>query len=198
MLHLRGRTSDVVVDISTGVPVIVHWGAQLEDSFDPAALDRPLVHGSADVIAPLSLVPEHGSGFPGRPGLLGHRPDGTAWAPRFAAAGHDVHGSRLVVRARDDVAALALTVTLELDHTLVVWAELTNEGTADYLLCALTVTLPVPQRAAELGAFTGRWAREMQPVRTTWLHGSHTIENRPRSDLARAPPARVRRHAGTR
>ena len=178
MLHLRGRTSDVVVDLSVGAPVVVHWGTTLADTFDASAVDRPLVHGAADVVAPLSVVPEHGSGFPGRPGLLGHRHGGTAWAPRFVPAGHDLDGSRLVVRARDDVAGLGLTVTFELDHALVLRAELTNDGADDYLLDALAVTLPLPQHAAELGLFRGRWAREMEPTRVAWTDGSHSIENR--------------------
>jgi alpha-galactosidase len=178
MIHLRGRTSDVVVDISTGTPTIVHWGTPLAGPFDPAAIDRPLAIGSADSVAPLSTVPEHGSGFTGRPGLLGHRRRGTAWAPRFSPGGHELDGSRLVVHARDEVAGLALTVTFQLDHVLVARAELTNEGTDRYLLDALTVTLPVPQHAGELGTFDGRWTRELHPVRRHWPSGAHTVENR--------------------
>ena len=168
----------MVVDLAAGAPVIVHWGAPLKEMPDPAAIERPVVHGSADVVAPLSVVPEHGSGFPGRPGLLGHRPGGRSWAPRFAAAGHELEGTQLVVRTCDKVAGLRLTVTFELDHALVMWAELLNEGSDVYSLDALTLTLPVPQHAAELGMFSGRWTREMQPLRVTWEHAAHTIENR--------------------
>ena len=46
MFHLRGAHTDVVIDESYGVPVIVHWGAPLGDA-DPAsivaALGRTLV-----------------------------------------------------------------------------------------------------------------------------------------------------------
>ncbi|HEY5664711.1 MAG TPA: alpha-galactosidase [Ilumatobacter sp.] len=184
MIHLRGATCDVVVDVSTGPPVIVYWGAPIADA---AVLDvagrRPLVHGAPDVVAPLSVVPEHGSGHTGRPGLLGHRRRGTAWAPRFGAptdgAAFEHDGNRLVVHACDDVAMLALTVTFELDHALVVQAELTNTSPDQrYLLDALTITLPVPQHAAELGTFTGRWTRELHPVRVAWPHGAFTSENR--------------------
>ncbi len=179
MIHLRGRSSDVLVEITSGVPTVVHWGAPLPAEFDPAALQRPLVQGSPDVVAPISVVPEHGSGFAGRPGLRGHRRRGTAWSPRFSPAGHEVVGTRLVVHARDEVAALALDVTFELDEALVVWAELTNtSATERYLLDALTVTLPVPERAGELGSFTGRWTREFHPVRVEWPHGAWSVENR--------------------
>ena len=91
MLHLRGRTSDVVIDVDRGVPVVLHWGAPLgraDLDLVAATLDRPVVHGSPDVVAPIGVVPEHGSGHPGRPGLLGHRRRGTAWAPRCSPAGY--------------------------------------------------------------------------------------------------------------
>ncbi len=187
MIHLRGRTSDVLVDVSTGAPTIVHWGAPIDRLGDiddlTAVIERPLVHGSADVVGPLPVVPEHGSGHTGRPGLLGHRRRGTAWAPRFAApidgVGYELDGNRLVVHSRDEIAGLDLDVTFELDHTLLVWAELTNTSTDErYLLDALTITLPVPQHAGELGSFAGRWTREFHPVRIPWSHGAHTTENR--------------------
>ncbi|MDY7106846.1 MAG: alpha-galactosidase [Actinomycetota bacterium] len=181
MIHLHGRDHDVVVDVDSGTPTIVHWGAPLADDDADAlarALDRPLVFGSADAIAPVALVPEHGSGFTGRPGLRGSRPGGRAWAPRFAPVDHEVTGSRLRVTARDDVAELTLTVVLELDDALVMWAEVTNTGPDDYSLDALTLTLPVPERAGEIGSFTGRWTRELQPVRTPWPHGAVSVENR--------------------
>ncbi len=108
LIHLRGRSSDVVVDLSHGAPVIVYWGAPLVADADPAvfvvATERPLLNGSPDVVAPIAVVPEHGSGFPGRPGLLGHRRRGTAWAPRFGSAEHEQQDNRLIVTARDPVA----------------------------------------------------------------------------------------------
>ena len=75
-----------MLDESAGVPVVLHWGAPLGD-VDPStvavALARPQVAGGLDVVAPVSILPEHGSGWGGRPGLAGHRKGGTAWSPRF-------------------------------------------------------------------------------------------------------------------
>lgn len=173
----------MVVALSHGAPVIVHWGAPLPDgtvaASVAAALDRPVVHGAPDLVAPISIVPEHGSGFPGRPGLLGRRRSGAGWAPRFRPAGHTLRGNRLSVAARDDVAGLELTTTIELDYALTVQVEVANTSNCErYLLDGLGVTLPVPQRAAELATFTGRWTREFHPVRTPWTHGAWTAENR--------------------
>ena len=68
MIHLRGSSTDVVVDESAGVPAIVHWGEPLGDvdlTSLTVALQRPLAHGGLDVIAPASIVPAHGAVGPG-------------------------------------------------------------------------------------------------------------------------------------
>ncbi len=87
LVDLGGNDSSFVVDPSVGGGVLVHWGATIGADGDvaatAAALTMPPTTGSLDVVAPMALVPEHGSGFPGRPGLSGHRSDGRAWAPRF-------------------------------------------------------------------------------------------------------------------
>lgn len=182
MIHLRGRGTDMVVDLSHGVPQVMHWGPQLSELDEAgvaAATQRPVVHAAPDVVAPISVVPEHGSGFPGRPGLLGSRPGGRDWAPRFRPAGHTLDGAQLTVEARDDVACLALTTVMALDHALSVRVELTNLSPDEaYRLDGLSITVPLPERACELLTFTGRWSGEFQMDRTPWLRGAHTAENR--------------------
>jgi alpha-galactosidase len=183
MIHLRGRGTDLLVDLDYGTPVIAYWGQPLDDHIDTAAwaqsASRPAVPGEPAIAAPISVVPEHGTGFAGRPGLAGHRPCGTAWAPRFQPAGHTVDGSHLTVTSHDDVADLTLTVRFDLDNALAVRAELVNTSPSDtYQLNGLSITLPIPEFASELGTFTGRWTREFQPVRVPWPHGSFLVENR--------------------
>ena len=182
MIHLRGRGADVLVDLSHGVPVIVHWGAHLSEPDGEAvavALERPVVNAAPDTVAPVSVVPEHGSGFPGRPGLLGARPDGRDWAPRFRPAGHALDDGCLTVEAHDDVAGLGLTATMTLDQALSVRVEVTNLSQDEpYRLQGLSVTLPVPQQACELLTFSGRWSREFQALRVPWPRGAHIVESR--------------------
>ncbi len=179
--HLRGVGSDVVVDTSTGVPTIVHWGAPLGDvdlESVLAAVARPVNQGSIDVVAPASVVPEHGSGWQGRPGLSGHRRGGTAWAPRFSPTSVERTERGLVVTASDPTAELRLVTRIEIHDALVVQCSLTNTSGSRYLLDQLSVTLPLPLHASDLLTFSGRWSRELHPVRSTWSVGSVVIENR--------------------
>ncbi|MET0910472.1 MAG: alpha-galactosidase [Ilumatobacteraceae bacterium] len=183
LVHLSNGTTDVVVDLATGVPTIVHWGAPHGDDADLAAtrraLDRPRPNGELDAVAPISIVPEHGSGFHGRPGLAGRRGRGVGWSPRFGPAGEPTVTERTIVAAAEDrVAGLRLVTTIELDDVLRVATELTNIAERRYSLDALTVTLPVPAQAAELLRFDGRWAREFQVQRMAWTGGAILAENR--------------------
>jgi len=186
-LHLRGARAEAVVDCSSGAPVILHWGAPLGGGAEvaardlaaiSAALERPLTGGMLDAVAPVSVVPEHGSGFPGRPGLLGHRRRGTAWAPRFAPSSVEERPGGVVVVAVDDVAELGLTTEISLDEVLRVRCTLTNHGSSRYLLDQLSVTLPLPQHASELLTFQGRWLREAHGRRVRWDAGAVAVENR--------------------
>lgn len=191
MIHLRGATSDVVVDAAHGVPVIVHWGAPLGD-VDPTntarALGRPHLPVGLDVPGPTSLVPEHGSGFQGRPGLTGHRHSGTAWAPRFAVeAVTPVEGGVEVVSV-DPVAELRLVCTLTLGEVLRVRTRVANLGDTPYQLSGLHPTLPLPAHASELLTFDGRWIREFHPVRREWGSGSWLAEDRSGRTSHEHPP----------
>ena len=182
-----------MVDLADGVPVILHWGQALGSAADLAALDaavdRPVVAGAMDGVAPLSVVPLHADGFPGRPGLFGRRPGGHSWAPRFVPAGDRIDGNTLLVDAVDERAGLSLCVAIDLGDVLAVSATLTNaDPTTRYVLDGLTLTLPLPQHADELLTFDGRWAREFHPVREHWPRGAHTIENRRGRTSHEAPP----------
>ena len=181
MIHLRGARADVVIDTASGVPTIVHWGAPLgavDDASLIAALERPIAHGMLDTVPPVAVVPEHGSGYPGRPGLLGHRRGGTAWSARFVPAGVSPIDGGVVVHAVDTVARLRLDTQIHLDEVLCVQCTLTNTATTRYLLDQLSITVPVPSYATDLLGFTGRWTRELQPAREVWTHGSRLVENR--------------------
>ncbi len=189
-VHLRAGDTDVVVDLDRGVPVIAHWGRPIaEPEAIGRALELPVVGSSLDAAVAMSVVPEHGSGWDGRPGLHAHRADGRDWSPRFRPAGHDQESdSRIVVRCEDPVARLALEVTIELADALVVRASLENRGDDELFLDALTITLPVPEHAAELLTMSGRWTREFQVERGEWPAHGHLVENRRGRTSLQSPP----------
>ena len=182
LVRLTGTGTDVVVDVATSTPTVVHWGAPLGDDADldalRDALDRPTVAGSTGPVAPVSMVPLHADGFVGRPGLVGHRGGGRDWSPRFVPTAHRVEGNLLTIESADDVAELALTTTIRLDDVLAVSSTVTNVGSRRYSLDALTITLPFADAADELLTFDGRWAREFHPVRRVWSDGAVVSENR--------------------
>lgn len=180
---LTNGTVAVVADVATGVPTIVHWGEALQPADLAglgAALSRGVPNAELDTVAPIAIVPEHGSGFFGRAGLQGHRADGTAWAPRFAAGTTEQTDVSLVTTATDDVAGLTITTDLRLHASGVLDMQTTvqNTGVGAYQLEGLTMTVPLPGRADEVLGFAGRWSNEYQPYRHRLSGGMLSSENR--------------------
>ncbi|QGN49878.1 alpha-galactosidase [Micromonospora sp. WMMC415] len=214
ILHLRRARTSLVLDArGPGLPRVVHWGADLGPLTDGdlatlvAATVPPVVPSSFDAPTVLSLLPEPGAGWSGRPALAGHR-DGAAWCTAFRLAGVDVDDgpepsrvaaggeavrvpdgerdhdgagtARVTVRASDPAAGLSLAVELTLDPhgVLTVRHRLRNDGTTGYELRELTPVLPVPAVATELLDLTGRWCRERSPQRHPWSMGTWVREGR--------------------
>jgi len=137
---------------------------------------------------PCPLLPEHGAGWFGRPGLTGHRLDtgggypaaGRDWSPRFRPARieHDQHRAR--VEAADTVAGLRLVTEIEAvpggairgRHTL------TNTGRLPYLVDSLELVFPLPGQVGEVLDFTGRPTAERIPQRHQLTDGLWLREGR--------------------
>ncbi|HEY2297345.1 MAG TPA: alpha-galactosidase [Jatrophihabitans sp.] len=142
-------------------------------------LDRPddglpivrRIGGPADAVALTAhrgtpLLIEHSRGSYARPGLRGHRGDGTAWSTRFVTRSVDASDT-LVIEAADEAAGLELRTEVEAMTGGALRARhvLTNTGRDDYILDGLDVTVPIPDRCIELLDFTGRHERERTPQR---------------------------------
>jgi alpha-galactosidase len=136
-------------------------------------------------VRPCSLLPEHGAGWFGRPGLSGYRlgqgaaepAAGRDWSPLFrptrfeharsepAPSEHGTHSAR--VEAADQTAGLELVTEIEAvpggairgRHTL------TNTGRQPYVVDSLDVVFPLPGRIGEVLDFTGRQIAERIPQR---------------------------------
>ena len=202
-LVLRAEGVSVVLDLTHGcLPAVVHWGADLGELTvaDVAAMVRTGVHSIVanivDEPVRVAVVPEHHTGWLGRPGLSGSRSGGD-WSPRFiatrlvvdgvevdASASHPTLVSKglgsLEVTAGDEIAGLTLLLRIELTAggLLRSQAELRNTGTQPYQLDDLVLAYPVPPVARELFDLAGRWGRERTPQRRALTVGTHLREGR--------------------
>jgi alpha-galactosidase len=193
----------VLIDVSDGrLPVIVHWGddigEQTGDSFaqQTEAGILPPAPNLVDDPVSLGVLPEHWTGWVGRPGISGSR-QGKDWSPKFVSTAVRVDGTELdaseglptvvnagrasvEVEAEDTVAGLRLTLTLELTvgGLLRGQAVLTNTGSGPYALNDLVLSYPVPQQAREILDFAGRWGKERTPQRRPLGVGIHLREGR--------------------
>jgi alpha-galactosidase len=200
---MRAEGVSVVIDLVAGrLPAIVHWGADLGelDAADVAALVLSGVHpigpNLVDEPGRVALLPEHHTGWTGRPGLSGSR-DGKDWSPRFVTTGLVVDGIEVAasamepslvslgtgvveVIAADPDAGLGLTLRIELaaGGLLRSRAELANTGSGSYQLDDLVLAYPAPSVAVELFDFAGRWGRERVPQRRALGMGTHLREGR--------------------
>jgi len=142
----------------------------------PAAGLRP--DDAAALLAPArpcSLLPEHGEGWFGRPGLSGHRLDtragypaaGRDWSPRFRPTRSEHEGRRARVEAADAAAGLRLVTEIEAvpGGSLRARHTLTNTGAQPYVVDSLEVVFPLPGHVGEVLDFTGRQTAERIPQR---------------------------------
>jgi alpha-galactosidase len=194
---LESAGVQAILDFPDGLlPELVHWGQPVPGLTATAAdaliaASKPLA-GPNDVDEParVALLPEHATGWTGRPGLQGSRA-GAAWSTRFVTTSVTLDGTpvegyassgpgTVVVEAVDEEAALGLTLRIELlpSGLLRARAAVTNLGDGAYTVDGLTIAFPVPAEASELLDFAGRWGRERAPQRLPFRVGSHFRENR--------------------
>ena len=186
VVHLRRGGTSVVLRLDPQVlPCVLHWGPDLGD-LAPDDLDGLLLAARLPVSdsamyrqETVSILPQHSSGWLGRPGLLGNR-DGAAWSVAFDEVTHRVDeagvdtwlegpddGVRLVSVGIDHACGLEVTTELRLlaSGLVALRATVTNRGTDRYEVNHLEPALPVPDEAQELLDMTGRHAHERVPQR---------------------------------
>ena len=88
-VSLRGDDVAVLLDLTDSrLPALLHWGADLGDLSEAdaralrAAAVPPVAPNQPDVPLRLAILPEHHTGWTGRPGISGSRA-GRGWSPRF-------------------------------------------------------------------------------------------------------------------
>jgi alpha-galactosidase len=198
MLHLATVSTSVVLDLRWGVPFIVHWGGPVDDAEAQRLVNdvsQPPRAGVIDRPALATIVPLHGDGWLGHPGLLGRHRGGSDWAPRFQPTHVEHHmntdGSiSATVTAADVHAELRLVTEVELlaSGLFSVAVRLHNDSHMKYLLDELSVTLPLPSPATQLTTFHGRWCGEFQAQSFEWPVGAWVGENRTGRTSHEQPP----------
>ncbi len=181
IVRLQSLTTDLVIRCQPRAE-IVYWGPHLAHfcAEDIQSLQRPVANGRLDIDTPLTLAAENGSGLFGSPGIDGHRQGQDAF-PIFETEAVTELDNGVQILARDPVAGLLLCSELRLhpkSGVLQIRHGLTNQRSAPWQLSRFAVTLPIPERAAEVMAFHGRWIREFQPHRVLLAHGGYQQENR--------------------
>jgi alpha-galactosidase len=201
-IALRAEGVGLVLDVaSAGLPSIAHWGADIGDLDASTARDllragvNPVVGNVVDEPVRVAVLPEHWTGWVGRPGITGSR-QGRDWSPKFSTVAVRINGTTLEpepgfivansegpavveVNAVDEVAQLAITLTVEVTSGGLVrlQARITNTG-PPYQLDDLVLTLPVPPAAREIFDLAGRWGKERTPQRRGLTVGVHLREGR--------------------
>jgi alpha-galactosidase len=199
-VHLRAGEVSVLLDFAGGrLPAVVHWGGDLGGltRAEATALVRagvaPIGENVVDEPVRVSVIPEHWTGWVGRPGISGSRA-GRDWSPKFSVVAVRINGEPLPdeaglvetgpavmeADARDDVAELDLTITIELTGSglLRLRASLTNTGDETYQVDDVVLALPVPTRGREILDLAGRWGKERFPQRRELVTGTHLREGR--------------------
>lgn len=183
--RLDGRGVTLVLGLEQGVPAILYWGPRLADAVTGDTLrllaERGPAPSSADMMPVVALTPMPGAGFPGRPGLAVDR-DGLDWAINATVRAVTQERGQILVDSLDAAYGVAVTHRLRLDEDqdlLVASTTLRNVGAGVLAVAALAApVVPLPDDAARLTGFEGRWSGEFQPVEIERPPGLWMRENR--------------------
>ena len=185
ILQLDSLTQSLAVGvIEQGFPEVIYWGPKLSGKLtsDGASLTRkPLPPSKLVEYTPVSVIPEYGRGFFGRPGLEGHR-DRAGWATQFQLLNAELMEDLLVLFGQDPVAQLELKVSIfssAYSGLFRVRSSIQNIGQSSYELEWLTAGCwPLPNSCNEVLTLAGRWNREFQEQRAVLPIGQYRFENR--------------------
>jgi alpha-galactosidase len=184
VLHGHG-TSVVLENPVDGLPVVLHWGADLGE-LDDADLDqlslavsRQTQSQTLDAAWQLTILPQEADGWAGRPGMLVTR-DGIPLYPRWTVAENQSTATSLTVAASDEVAGLRLVSRFAIEVGGVLTVRHSIDNTADIAVVVewLEATLPAPKAIDHTTDFAGRWTREKAPHTTPAPRGSHVRQTR--------------------
>ncbi|WP_311257627.1 alpha-galactosidase [Microbacterium sp. WCS2018Hpa-9] len=193
VVALRASGVAFVLQISTPIPRVLHWGADLGEATAATASALALTAGPAqlnnspDIPRTFSALPTEYEGWSGTPALSGHA-QGRATTPRPRLVRHDVVipsdgvGGRITLEFEDEVCGIRTELRYHLDAHGVLAADASLSRAAElsprlgataYTVGTFLALLPLPERATEILDFTGKWCRERSPQRSPFGFGTH-------------------------
>lgn len=181
--ELNSAGVSVIIDLSSGTPVVLHWGINIgtiEANSDLLKVVREGVpHADLDDPQNPGIWRENARGFLGRPAVQGHRL-GQDWSQLFAIEEVHQDANKLTVKSADKQAGLAVEAIFELTPSgvLLISQNLKNLNGEDYSVNELTTWMPIPDYATETVDYTGRWVKERQPQRREIQVGTWSREIR--------------------
>lgn len=180
-IRLSGSRSELVFSTLNGVPELIHWGPKIPDLQGvDRARSTPVPQGGLDVVPPLSLTMDAGTGLFCTPGLQGHR-NGLDWSPVFELENAIAIENSVQFIYQDKIAKLALLIDVSLDDStdMISWhSTLKNVSDDAYTLNRLAITFPIPHHMTQLKSFGGRWCQEFMEHDSVLKHGSIQLNSR--------------------
>ncbi len=176
LVHLEAHSRSLILDITDGaVPSVVHWGSPINlegstawDRAIRAVVSRQNPPATLDAPWQVSLSPQEGDGWSGRPGLQLRR-GGILLNVRWSLESVSEEDDSAVIVLADSEGQLQLTFKIEILHGGVVGVQqaLTHVGGAQdpsIEVDWVETILPFSDSADHLLTFDGRWGREKRPV----------------------------------
>ena len=165
---------------SGGIPEVIWWGPRLPDSEDlgqlAAAQANDLTGGMLDRLPSLSLSPEPGRAFPGQPGHLLAKADGTPLNPVFTFDRAEAAPGRLTLISR--APGLTLSHHMAAQATGVIILKTSLEADRPIRVHWLAApALPAPQDGDMIDVH-GKWIGEFHLIRSPWSPGIRSREAR--------------------
>lgn len=158
----------LVIDFADGTPHILHWGKEITASTQDLrkAQTEPTAHAELDAHQFHGVWRENARGNTSRPAILGHRL-GKDFSQKFSVISVEATETRVLAVSQDLQAGLEVAITFEFvgSGVLEVKQSVKNLGTEPFVLDAIEVVMPLPDRAKQSMDFAGRWIKERQPQR---------------------------------
>lgn len=179
-----GRQTLVLGSYGGRLAEVVYWGPGLPEDEDLTTLYEAyaidVTGGMLDVNPELSICPEATRSFPGQPGLIIRRGDGTPYLPKFCLEQAEQAADVLILTYLDRDRILTYRARFAIDReTHIIEASAEVEASEPMHLHWLSAPVfPAPQLSDEMIDFAGRWCGEFQMNRTPWSPGIRYRENR--------------------